>query len=144
MVNNRKVRLMTRLAIYEKEEGQEDIKLGKYYRRDFMRLRSLLNFVSVTVGYGLVAALWVIYHMDYIVANAVVLDYGGIVREVIVTYALLVFVSLMFSTLYNRFFYNRSRRKLAKYFRMLRKIRSMANEDEFMKHERKFRGEQND
>ena len=43
MVNMRKVRLMTKLAIYEKKEGKEDIKLGKYFRRDYVRLKILHN-----------------------------------------------------------------------------------------------------
>ena len=30
MLNERKIRLMTQLAIYEKKEGREDMKLARY------------------------------------------------------------------------------------------------------------------
>ena len=46
MVNMRKVRLMTKLAIYEKKEGKEDIHLGKFFRRDYVRLKNLQNIVT--------------------------------------------------------------------------------------------------
>ena len=31
MLNNDKIRLMTKLAVYESKIGKEDIKLSKYY-----------------------------------------------------------------------------------------------------------------
>ena len=47
MLNNRKVRLMTKLAIYEKEDGKEDIRLGRYYRGDYVRYQLLKTIVAV-------------------------------------------------------------------------------------------------
>ena len=53
MVNNRKVRLMTRLAIFEKKEGQEDIKLGNFFRTDYVRLKVLKTVVSMNLFHSL-------------------------------------------------------------------------------------------
>ena len=50
MLNNRKVRLMTRLAIYEQTEGKEDVRISKYFRTDYVRLNVLKSIVAVTVG----------------------------------------------------------------------------------------------
>lgn len=48
MLNDRKIRLMTKLALYERKEGKEDIKLSKYYRTDYVRLQVLKTVVAVT------------------------------------------------------------------------------------------------
>ncbi|MDF2593610.1 MAG: hypothetical protein K0S75_3076, partial [Clostridia bacterium] len=37
MLNTNKVRLMTKLALYETKEGKEDIRLSKYYKTDYVR-----------------------------------------------------------------------------------------------------------
>ncbi|MBE5950863.1 MAG: hypothetical protein E7260_04615 [Lachnospiraceae bacterium] len=129
MVNTRKVRLMTKLAIYEKKEGKEDIKLGKYYRRDFVRMKLLQNLIAVTIGYLLVLAMLVAYHMEYLIREAVNLDYIGIGKAILGVYIIVVTIYLMAAMMGYSFYYNYSRRKLAKYFRMLRKLRSMYQEE---------------
>lgn len=130
MVNMRKVRLMTKLAIYEKKEGKEDIKLGKYFRRDYVRLKILHNIIAVTVGYLLVLAMVVAYQMEYLIKEAVNLDYIGIGKTVLGLYVIVVTVYVMAAMVGYGIYYDYSRKKLAKYFRMLRKLRSMYQEED--------------
>lgn len=130
MVNMRKVRLMTKLAIYEKKEGKEDIKLGKYFRRDYVRHKVLNNIVAVTVGYLLVLAMIIAYQMEYLIKEAVNLDYIGMGRTILGIYIIVVTVYVMAATVGYSLYYNSSRKKLAKYFRMLRKLRSMYQSEE--------------
>lgn len=125
MVNTRKVRLMTKLAIYEKKEGKEDIKLGKYFRRDFVRMKILQNLIAVTIGYILVLAMMIAYHMEYLIREAVTLDYIGIGKVILGAYIIVVTIYLMAALVCYSLYYDYSRKKLAKYFRMLRKLRSM-------------------
>lgn len=130
MVNMRKVRLMTKLAIYEKKEGKEDIKLGKYFRRDFVRLKILHNIIAVTVGYLLVLAMIIAYQMEYLIREAVNLDYIGIGKTILGVYIIVITIYVMTAMVGYGLYYDYSRKKLAKYFRMLRKLRSMYQEEE--------------
>ena len=130
MVNTRKVRLMTKLAVYEKKEGKEDIKLGKYFRRDFVRLKVLHNLVAVTIGYLLVLAMIVAYKMEYLIKEAVNLDYVGMGKLILGIYIIVVTIYIMAAMVGYSLYYDYSRKKLAKYFRMLRKLRSMYQEEE--------------
>ena len=130
MVNMRKVRLMTKLAIYEQKEGKEDIKLGKYFRRDFVRLKILHNIVAVTVGYLLVLAMIIAYQMEYLIREAVNLDYVGIGKTILGAYVIVVTVYAMAAMVGYGLYYDFSRKKLAKYFRMLRLLRSLYREED--------------
>ena len=47
---------MSRLAMYEQNEGKEDVRLSKYFRTDYVRLNVLKTVVAVTVGYLLTKA----------------------------------------------------------------------------------------
>lgn len=125
MLNNRKVRLMTKLAIYEKKEGKEDIKLAKYYKSDYARLNVLKTAVAVTIAFIFICALVVIYRAEYIIANAFELDYAQIGKEVLGVYLVLMAVYLILTMLGYSLKYAASRKKLARYFRMLRKLNHM-------------------
>ena len=57
MIDKRKVRLMTRAAIYEKRYGEEDIKITGYYQKDYSSLNTWITLIWVTAGFFLLAAL---------------------------------------------------------------------------------------
>ena len=43
MVNEEKVRLMTRLAMYEQSTGKEDLEKGRYFKSDYVKYNCLKN-----------------------------------------------------------------------------------------------------
>lgn len=129
MINNRKVRLMTRLAMYEESEGKEDIRLGKYFRRDFVRLQLFKNIIAVTVGYLFLVLLFLGYKMEFIISEAVNLDYLAMGRKLLAIYLVILVVYVAGSLIFSMLYYNASRKKLAKYFRMLRLLRSFYREE---------------
>ncbi len=51
MLDKRKVRLMTRLALYEQNEGREDMKISAYYKKDYVSMKMIATFILTTVGY---------------------------------------------------------------------------------------------
>ena len=51
MLDRSKVKLMTKLALYEQTQGKEDFKISEYYRKDYVGLHSICSFLWVTVGY---------------------------------------------------------------------------------------------
>ena len=55
MINEEKVKIMNRLAMYEKVEGRRKyLPVSKYYRSDYVGLALIKNFFLVTIGYGLI------------------------------------------------------------------------------------------
>lgn len=130
MLNNRKVRLMTRLAMYEQKEGKEDIRLSKYFRTDYVRLQVLKSVVALTVGYLLLLLLLVVYRSEYLIQNAVVLDYQGMVLRYAGIYVIVLAIYCSMVMIGYMFQYRSSRKKLAKYFRMLRRLRCIYREED--------------
>ena len=130
MLNNNKVRLMTRLAMYEKREGKEDIRLSKYYKTDYVRLNILKTVVSVTVGYLLVLLMIGIYHMEYLISEAVNLNYKDMGLKILGGYLAILTVYISSSLVGYTIYYIRSRKKLSKYFKMLKKLSRMYQEEE--------------
>ena len=44
MLDEKKIRLMTELAKYEKKHGKEDLRISRYYRSDYLGLALLRIF----------------------------------------------------------------------------------------------------
>ncbi|MBQ3027821.1 MAG: hypothetical protein IJD26_01990 [Lachnospiraceae bacterium] len=128
MLNNRKVRLMTRLAMYEQNEGKEDVRISKYFRTDYVRLNVLKTIVAVTFGYLLILLLLVVYHSEYLIREAVTLDYRGMISRYVGIYIIILAVYGALGMIGYMLKYRASRKKLAKYFRMLRRLRSLYRE----------------
>ncbi|MBE5930427.1 MAG: hypothetical protein E7268_05100 [Lachnospiraceae bacterium] len=130
MLNNRKVRLMTRLAIYEQTEGKEDVRISKYFQTDYVRLNVLKTVVAITVGYLLIMLLLIVYHSEYLIREAVTLDYAGMVTRYVGIYIIVLTVYGALAMIGYMIKYRASRKKLAKYFRMLRRLRSLYREED--------------
>lgn len=129
MLNNDKIRLMTKLALYESKEGKEDIRLSKYYKTDYVRYQIIKSIISATIGYGLILVLIFLYRSEYIIKNAVVLDYKTIGTYILGIYIVIVAVYGLGSAVGYSIKYDNSRKKLGRYYKMLKRMNKIYNDE---------------
>lgn len=129
MLNNRKIRLMTKLAVFENKAGKEDISLSKYYKTDYVRYQVLKSIISATVGYILILALLVLYKLEHIIKNAVSLDYKTLGAYALGVYIIIVTVYGLVSLAWFSFKYDTSRKKLIRYFKLLKRLKKVYSEE---------------
>lgn len=55
MLNEKRIRLMTRMAMYEQNEGKEDLKISAYYQKDYASLNAWITVIWITIGYAVIA-----------------------------------------------------------------------------------------
>lgn len=130
MLNNDKVRVMTKLAIYENKSGKEDIKLSQYYKKDYIRLQILNTVVFSTIGYLLMLLLVGIYESEYLIANAVTLNYKAIGIYVFGVYVMFLTISILCTVIGSTLKFEASRRKLAVYNRDLKQLQQIYEAEE--------------
>ena len=75
MVNEEKVILMTKIAMYKESLGREDLEKGKYFQSDYVKLNCLKTIVSSTVLFVVFAATYIYYNLADIVEKLTELDY---------------------------------------------------------------------
>lgn len=130
MLNERKVRLMTQLAIYEKNNANSDIKLSSYFKSDYARMQTLRTAVMVTISYLLIIGILAVYKLEYLIENAFTLDFKALGRQILGYYIVIMAVYLVLSMLGYSWKYKKSREQLAKYYRMLRKLNDLYDGEE--------------
>ena len=69
MLDEQKIKLMTKLAFYEKREGKEDFKISEYYRKDYVSLHVICSILWVTIGYVCLGALLVLAGLDSLMSK---------------------------------------------------------------------------
>lgn len=129
MLNSKKIRLMTKLAVYENKDGKEDIHLSKYYKTDYVRYQTLKSIISATVGYILILLLVGLYQMEFIIKNAVTLDYKTIGAYILGIYIMVITVYGLGSILIFSLRYDKSRKKLSKYYKLLRRLNKVYSDE---------------
>ena len=72
MLDERKVKLMTQLALYDQTQGKEDFKISEYYRKDYAGVHILYTVLWVTIGYIAAWAIAMIALLITLVLAAVV------------------------------------------------------------------------
>jgi uncharacterized membrane protein (Fun14 family) len=128
MLNFKKIRLMTKLAVYEKKDGKEDIYLSKYYKTDYVRFQVLKSIITATIGYGLIIGLIAFYKMEYLIKNAVVLDYKTLGTYILGFYLMTITIYGLGSMILYSMKYDASRKKLSRYFKLLKILEKLYNE----------------
>lgn len=69
MVNEKKVRIMTQIALDEMKYHKKEISEGGYYKSDYVRSHIISTICNVTFSYLLILFLFALYYADYIFVN---------------------------------------------------------------------------
>lgn len=130
MLNNKKIKIMTRLAIYEQGSGKGDIRVGYYYKRDYVRYHLLKTFVAFTVGYGLILMLIGMYNLEYLINNAVTLNYKQIGTTVLGIYLIMAVIYGIVSIFMYSVQFVKAKKRLKQYSRGLKDLHQIYMDEE--------------
>lgn len=64
MLNEERIRLMTKMAVYEAGEGREYMPIKQYYRRDYVSYEMIKTFITSTIAFGILFFFWMLYKME--------------------------------------------------------------------------------
>lgn len=129
MLNENKVKMMTKMAIYEKNEGRKMIKTAKYFKSDYIAFGVLRTLITTTIAFIIMLVMGVLYNIDKIITDINNLDYSAIVTGIIICYiVMLILFSVIALIVYSRQ-YDNSRKGLKRYFSRLNKLERFYNSE---------------
>ena len=128
MLNPRKIQLMTRLAILEKERGKELRSMKESYRSDYVGISILKNAFRVTAVFLLLLAVWAVANIDFILNTVADAQLGLLAIGILAAYIVVLLVSLIITFLCVSADYYRSLRDMEEYEYLLEKLASLEEE----------------
>ena len=69
MLNEDKIRLMTKAAVFEAGEGKKALAMNKYFRGDYISINLIASWISYTIAFAIGVAAWAFYHMEDLMEN---------------------------------------------------------------------------
>ena len=118
MLNEEKIRWMTKASIYEKRQGRIDLGRNEYFMGDYVRLHLLKNGISLTIAYILLAGLYAVYKIEEIFDMAANMQLGLLLKEMLLLYIILLVIYTGIGIVYYSWQYQSSRKQVKKYYRL--------------------------
>lgn len=125
MLDKRKIRLMTRAAIYEKEYGEEDLKISSYYRKDYTSLNTWITLIWVTVGYFLLGGIIFLCYGETLIEGITITRLLIVAAVAVALYlALIIIYAIGAGSFYSKK-HARAKQRVKKYMRDITRLEKM-------------------
>ena len=69
MLNEEKIRLMTELAVFEKEHAVQMKNVTTYFKGDYISRNLIRGFISFTICSALLVCLWILFNVDIVLSS---------------------------------------------------------------------------
>ena len=114
-MDKKKIWEMSRLAMFE-EDGREDLLVAFYYKRDYVALGLLSNFLLISIAYIIIIAGYILIKQDYLIENFSNMDYSFTIAAVVIFYFLLlgIYSAIVFTLRSLR--YAKAKRRVKEYY----------------------------
>ena len=122
MLNEERIKLMTKMAAYEADEGKKNVAMGNYFRGDYIGLQVIKSIISATIAFVIVFGLFVFYDFEVFMSDIYKMDLLGFGRTVITAYLIFVAVYALISYMIYTYRYAKARKSLKMYYNNLKKL----------------------
>ena len=122
MLNEERIKLMTKMAAYEADEGKKNVAIGNYFRGDYIGLQVIKSIISATIAFVIVFGLFVFYDFEVFMSGIYKMDLLGFGRTVITAYLVFVAVYALISYMIYTYRYAKARKSLKMYYNNLKKL----------------------
>ncbi len=122
MLNENKIKMMTKMAIYEKNEGKSMLKTAKYFKSDFVTLGILKTVIASMLAYIVIVILYILCNIEYLAANINSIDYASLGLSMLGYYLAFIVVFAVIAGIVYSVRYESTRNEMKKYFSRLNKL----------------------
>lgn len=122
MLNEERIKLMTKMAAYEANEGKKNVAIGNYFRGDYIGLQVIKSIISATLAFLIVFGLFIFYDFEVFMSDIYKIDLLGFGKTVVIVYLIFVAVYALISYMIYTYRYTKARKSLKMYYNNLKKL----------------------
>lgn len=130
MLNEERIRIMTKMASYEAGEGREDIPVKQYYQKDYISYQMIRTFLSSTIAFGILLLFWMIYSMDTIMEQLAGMDFIRLGISILILYAVFIILYQVIAIVVYRRKYIRATAGMKKYQANIKQVIKLQEKEE--------------
>ena len=122
MLSQERIKLMTKMAAYEENEGKKYMSIGSYFRSDYMGMQVIRSVICGTLAFFLLAGLYVYYHFETMMQDIYKMDLLLLGRRVLFYYIVFIAAYSVITYVIYSFRYSRAKRSLKHYCYHLKQL----------------------
>ena len=129
-IDTNKIRLMSKMALYDKKGFQKDAEANEYFRHDFIYKKNMSMRFYVGIGLLILVFFYILRVMNVAGGDVFALDFQEeIMRIVIFAAAVILFYSFVGTIIFTREFLA-SQKRVKAYFALMKELHGEAPEEE--------------
>ena len=74
MLSEERIILMTRMASYEQGEGKDNVKIGNYFRSDYIAVQVLKSIICATIAFLIMFVVYMLCYYEVLMKNLYNMD----------------------------------------------------------------------
>ncbi|MGN0304525.1 MAG: hypothetical protein ACI4D2_00060 [Lachnospiraceae bacterium] len=129
MVNEKRVKLMTRMAAYEDGEFRRNKAVIGFFRSDYISLQMVKTVIATTIAYAILVGLYVMYDFEAFMKEIYRMDLFQFVKTVIVLYLVMLSIFMVITYVVSLYRYNRCLQSTRLYYGNLKKLSQLYKEE---------------
>jgi hypothetical protein len=122
MLSQERIKLMTKMAAYEENEGKKYMSIGSYFRSDYMGLQIIRAVISATLAFLLICAFYLYYHFESFMQDIYKKDLLALGRQLLLYYVIFVAAYALITYIVYSFRYSKAKRSLKRYYHHLKQL----------------------
>lgn len=130
MVNEERVKLMTRMAAYEEGDHKKNKNIVCFFRSDYISLQLLKAFIANSIAFAILFGLYVLYDFEIFMKEIYQMDLFGFIRSVLIVYVIYILILAVITYVVSLYRYNRALQNTKLYYLNLKKLSKLYGEGE--------------
>lgn len=122
MLDEIKVKLMTKIAIFEKREEDHNLRLSHFYREDYIKYGCLRTLVTTTISYWFLIAVYILLRFEKILGELNNKDYFRLIVALMAGWIVTMIVFFLYAFIVYSVRYEKGRKKIVSYNKNLKKL----------------------
>ena len=119
LLNENKIKMMTKMAIYEKNEGKSMLKTAKYFKGDYIAFGVLKTVIATTFAGVILLAMYFLCNAEGMIRDINNLDYIGLAKKFALYYVIMLIVFCVIAGFVYYFRYENTRKGIRGIFQGL-------------------------
>lgn len=115
MIDPKKVRLMTKLAVYEEGPGKRDLKINCYSKKTYVNIKQIESMIAITVAYLLGLVLYCFGIYTDIISQGLKFPYKKYFFHALFFYLLIIIIDFVCTRRYYAKVYEKMRKDIKQY-----------------------------
>ena len=132
MLNEDKVKLMSKMAMFETVEGRKVMEIDRYSKRDFIFVQVIKAWVLSTIGFGMVFLLTLFLCLDVVAVVLTAVSLTFVIALIVALYIICIILSWVFARRKAVSDYEEAKRTMVKYRNYVKKLGDMYESEQTM------------